>query len=403
MKSLKITLPLALALLFSSCLEEVESGAPTAEGEEANNEGENCGDGICAASEVGSCDADCTPTAGVCGNGFCGQDETPESCPADCASIEEGDNNADANTPCVYPEAGPQVVFNEAMPKLSWQGVYNGNGDQLDYSMESFHCDAEYDAYDTILFVVTAEWCPACPDYIRHVHTQAGTLKNNRMQIVFVDAEQNDSSPSTHTTTQEHISRLIDGNTGLRIGDGETQPSPLQITGSPIVQAFPSAFVVRRSDMKVIADQGRAEFILPLVDIAQNPNADWSDPANGGGPGTVEPNCGEEHEETYEPNDDPAQAPTITEGSFEGGICAPAPDYYRIEHDGPWTLSIDFSHDEGDLDLFFWDFDKNEPDQQTGSASLSDGESLSGNGPATLMIYGYEFATTTYSLTLTYE
>ena len=47
-----------------------------------------CGDGVCAASEVGSCTADCGGggTQAVCGNGQCETTtgETAQSCPSDC-------------------------------------------------------------------------------------------------------------------------------------------------------------------------------------------------------------------------------------------------------------------------------------------------------------------------------
>jgi hypothetical protein len=44
-----------------------------------------CGDGVCAASEVGVCQADCGATTGPkCGNSTCENGETPANCPQDC-------------------------------------------------------------------------------------------------------------------------------------------------------------------------------------------------------------------------------------------------------------------------------------------------------------------------------
>lgn len=376
-------------------------------------ENTSCGDGRCDRPEVGVCAQDCAPGVGVCGNGVCGDGESPSSCPIDCGEPAEnnadvGDNNGEANNgdggDCSYPSgATGDIRLGQVMANLSWTGAYQGDGSQIDFSMEAFHCDPAYQGYDTILFVVTAGWCPACPDYIRYVHGLANSLEGRHMMVAFIEAENQDSSPASHSDAHDHISHIINGPTGLRIGDGETQPRPRAVSSSSVVTAFPSAFVVRRADMMVIADQSTSEFLLPLEDIASNPNTDWSDPANGGG-GTSNPlTCGPEDEEIYEPNDNPQTAPVIPEGSFEGGVCAPAPDYYRIEHEGPWRVQLTFSHNDGDLDLFTWDFEANAPDEATGSASVTDNEEITGEGPATIMIYGYEFASAPYSLTLSYE
>lgn len=67
-----------------------------------------CGDGVCAASEVSSCSADCgngmhgsgsgsgsgSGTQAVCGNNTCEAGENATTCPSDCAGGGSGSGSA---------------------------------------------------------------------------------------------------------------------------------------------------------------------------------------------------------------------------------------------------------------------------------------------------------------------
>ena len=60
---------------------------------------EICGDGLCAASEVGSCKADCGGSTGaVCGNNTCDAGESNANCPNDCPTATQscGNNTCEA-------------------------------------------------------------------------------------------------------------------------------------------------------------------------------------------------------------------------------------------------------------------------------------------------------------------
>ncbi len=81
---------LVTSVLLAACSFGNTSGTPSPD---AANHVPSCGDGICAASEVDSCPADCgthaAPDAGttgsMCGNGVCETGENSSNCPADCS------------------------------------------------------------------------------------------------------------------------------------------------------------------------------------------------------------------------------------------------------------------------------------------------------------------------------
>src|SRR5688500_6188132 len=59
--------------------------------------GPTCGDAVCAASEIGVCQADCgsgQPNMEVCGNGKCEGNE-PTTCASDCSTASCGNNVCD--------------------------------------------------------------------------------------------------------------------------------------------------------------------------------------------------------------------------------------------------------------------------------------------------------------------
>ena len=177
-----------------------------------------------------------------------------------------------------------------------------------------------------------------------------------------------------------------------------------RVIDSALITHQPSAFVVRRSDMVVLATQTkRMTEHLPYVEMAQDPNADWRNP----GPATIRPiipsNCEDGDDEVYEPNDSPDQAATIGEGAFDGGICGRRGDFYNIDLAGAWRLDLLFSHAVGDLDIALFNdrgIMRDRMGGPLGPASSDDNEVLEWRGPAIIYIYGYEGATAPYRLEL---
>jgi hypothetical protein len=87
-------------------------------------------------------------------------------------------------------------------------------------------------------------------------------------------------------------------------------------------------------------------------------------------------------------------------------VCDGYPDFYFIPATGQWQLDLDFSHADGDLDVYVWDPFQNQPASNgqggyIGSDGQGDGESFTHSGPSVVMVYGYQGATAAYNLSLT--
>jgi hypothetical protein len=102
--------------------------------------------------------------------------------------------------------------------------------------------------------------------------------------------------------------------------------------------------------------------------------------------------------DSYEPNDTPPEAASVTNGSFEGlQICEGDEDYFSIDAGADFTVRIEFTHADGDLDMALYQGS----DELDRSQSVSDSEELSAAGGSyVLRVYGYNGATGHYRLVL---
>lgn len=303
--------------------------------------------------------------------------------------------------PCTYPTGTTAIRLGSTMPNVSWQGAYRADGTTFDFSLEDVHCGAEFQDKTVIIFVIGAGWCGACTQYTQGLNPDAPGIEAAGGLIVYVEAETASYAPADNAYANRHIGNIIGNGPGIRVGDADTTPRSGAFLDSPMTTQFPTAFVVRKSDMKIIINQNQWNNVLPYTQIALHPDADWSNPNNP----PSEPNCGPSDEEPTEPNDSAAQAPVITAGSFSAGICNGEPDFYRVSHTGSWTLDLEFTHAIGDIDVFVWneatDSALTSGGQEVGSESGDDDESFTHSGPALVKVFGYRGATAPYTLRLT--
>ena len=203
---------------------------------------------------------------------------------------------------------------------------------------------------------------------------------------------------SSHSEANTYINHYIGNGPGLRIGDGATQPTPGGIYSSPAINGIPTAFVIQRSDMKVIADQGQDQYYLQFVNILESLGGVNTNP-----PASAK--CDDTDEESFEPNDTSEEAGVLNAPTtFTGGVCGTDFDFYDINMAGDWKLEVNFAHNVGDLEIVIWDDATaafvREGDYYAGATSSDDNEVYDGTGPTTVAVIGYNGATAPYTLVL---
>ena len=173
---------------------------------------------------------------------------------------------------CPYPaEHDTGVTYDTVLPPLFWLDAYTEAGATEDLRLEEAFCNAEQ--YKTSLVVIGAGWCPYCPDYMRAVNAVAADLEAAGSMVVYVEIETSGGAPANNQQANSIVDHEIATPLGpsFRVGDGVVQGGVNQPFGRA-VSAIPSAFIVRTSDMRVIASQARSGNQLNWVQIAQNPN-----------------------------------------------------------------------------------------------------------------------------------
>lgn len=324
-------------------------------------------------------------------------------------TAEFGDLDAtlEARATCDYPSSSRKLLLGQVMPPVTWYSAFDREGRWFELNMADVHCDADWKDTTTMAFILSAGWCGPCTQYAKDLSKQYERLEALGMKIVIVEVDTTrHGEPADADFARMHLVKNTgDGKTGdmvpgIALGDGDSEPRNF-IRGSGMIDGFPSAFVVRTRDMQVIADSKRWKpSRLPLERIAADPDADWS--SKGGSNFTNR--CGPGDEESLE-NSSPAGALAIEPGTHAGGICREGPDFYAIGVEGRWTLELQAEFRVGDLDLYVWDADLDEPlvvdGQVVASTGSGDLESIAFEGPAVVAVMPFKQASAPYQLILT--
>ncbi len=302
-----------------------------------------------------------------------------------------GDAGPDAPVvPCDYPASTGRLAVGETIPAFRWQGVRTETGEVTDLDLREFHCSSRYEAYDSIVLVVGAGWCSACPEYIRGVDAISSRLLDEGAMILYLEVETADFEPATSAQAAEFIDALIADGPGLRMGDADnTVPSAVR----PLVTQMPSAYFIRRRDMRIVADQSESIYVIDFPGLASDPEQTWVPT-----PPPFVGNCTAADEEPGEPNDELATADPMTDGQeITGGICARGSDYFYVDLTTPWRFDLYSMVFDGNLDLRLYDASGS---RIGGSTQRSNHDWVDYDQPGYVEIFGAEGASNTYRITL---
>jgi hypothetical protein len=302
--------------------------------------------------------------------------------------------------PCDYPEASGMLRVGETMPALAWRDGRALDGSALDFAMRDFYCSDEYDRYTSMIVLVSAGWCSACPAYIDMLNGMSEDLEAAGVLLVYVEVETLDFMPATSEDAVEFIDSCVAPDeffAGLRIGDaGSTSETSVRT----MVSQFPSAYFVRRRDMHIVADQSASIYVIDFPALAADPEQTWTPQLP-----PFEPHCDPlTEEESVEPNDSFEQASELApETEVMGGVCAPAPDFYHVTIEGPWRFDLYQSlfttkdPDTHDLNLRLW---SESMERIGGSNQRANHDWVDYQGPAYVEVYGESNASGLYRVSV---
>lgn len=305
---------------------------------------------------------------------------------------------------CSYPEGsyGLGLTPNQplkTMPELTWPAV-RPDGTRFDFSLADVQCRSEWKDTKTILFVISAGWCGACTAYAQRLVGEVDDLTAKGMLVAIVETQDYEGRPSNANFAYTHLAKITNNSIpGIALGDSDVKPNAGFFGSSGYLEYFPTSFVVRTRDMKIIADQKVNDLYLPIHEIAADPEADWSR-------GTVFVNkCGAADEEAAEPNNSADEAYPILAGTYPGGICDnSARDIYAVQISGSWTATLDYDNRVGKLGLWVWDPKTNQIATINGNVIGSSGtghEVISYGGKVLIGVEGVDGDSAPYTLNVT--
>lgn len=299
---------------------------------------------------------------------------------------------------CQYPSSAGTIGVGSVIPALEWDLAVRPDGSRGRFSLRDAYCgELGEPAPDVYVFILGALWCGACTHEMNLLAAEAGALREAGGQFVFVAVEDLEYASASTDEAMGQLGRLAGPNPVYMGGDADVGSA---FASSGAFSALPSIVIVRTRDMRVIADTRSGAASLDFAEVARDPDAGWEDPPEP----MIESRCAAGDEEASEPNNTPGEAALVGAGTHRGGVCDAYPDFYLVDLDGPWRMTIDFEHAVGNLDLYAWDADDDAPlrvdARVIGSYGVEDGEAIEHAGPTVVRIGGFRNESAPYTMTI---
>lgn len=308
------------------------------------------------------------------------------------ATLDGISASADVQAPCGL-EPSSSINNGQVLPNMSWANsvMYDLEGSRTDMplSVEQMMCDPAFDGYRAFIFSLNAGWCGPCHAWMRTAAASEAQLAQEGILPVFVigDTATQGTYGAADTAYAERLTQThAQDAMSIRVGDAETMGAGSQGIKQVlnITNGWPSLFVVRRSDMRVLTLASGAP--RTVDSIVQTVNVQTG--GGGSGPQSL---CEDGVDEALEPNDIVQIAAPLGEGELSAGICNSAPDFFRVNIEGPWKVTATFQNANVDIDLYEWNVEADaimiRDNKPSGSFSpTSSFESLELSGEAVIKV-----------------
>ena len=101
---------------------------------------------------------------------------------------------------------------------------------------------------------------------MQYIDSIAGELAANNAMIIFAELQTATMDTATSEFARDYINDL--GITsGYRVGDANTWPLPEFFLNSSDIIAYPTAFIIRTRDMRIIANQRDSNYYMDFRSI----------------------------------------------------------------------------------------------------------------------------------------